>query len=63
MLQFHNVTLTERHKLLHDDITGRSTYMASEILAVGRKYLVLQYSVAIIAYSQQVLGMKDLFRT
>ena len=37
--------------------------MASESLAVDRRYLVLQYSVAIIAYSHLVLGMKDLFGT
>ena len=34
-------------------------YMASETSAVGRKDLVLQHSVAIIAYSQQALVMKD----
>ena len=33
--------------------------MTSETFAVDRRYLVLQYSVASIAYLQQVLGMKD----
>ena len=37
--------------------------IVSETLAVDRRHLVLQYSVAIIAYSQQVLGEKDLFVT
>ena len=35
--------------------------MTSETFAVDRRYLVLQYSVASIAYLQQVLGMKDFF--
>ena len=34
-----------------------------ETLAPDRRYLVLQYSVAIIAHSQQVLSMKDLSGT
>ena len=37
--------------------------MASKTLAVNRIYSVLQYYVAIIAYSHLVLGMKDLFGT
>ena len=34
-------------------------YMASETLAADRKYLVLSYSVVILAGSQQVLTTKD----
>ena len=37
--------------------------MASENLAADRNYLVLQYSVTILAYPQQVLGLADLFGT
>ena len=40
---------------------GWFPYMASETKAAERRYLVLQYFVAIIAYSQQVLGKNDLF--
>ena len=36
--------------------------MAYGTLATDRRYLVLQYYVAFIAYSQQVLGMESLFR-
>ena len=40
---------------------GRFPYMASETSVVDRRYLVIQYYVAIKAYSQKVLGMTDLF--
>ena len=42
---------------------GYFPYMTFETLAAERRYLVLHYSVAIIAYSQQVLSMTDLSGT
>ena len=38
-------------------------YTASQTLAGDRGYLVLQYSMTMIAYTQQVLNMEDLFGT
>ena len=37
--------------------------MTFQKLAAYRRYLVLQNSAVTIAYSQQVLGIKDLFGT
>ena len=36
--------------------------MTSETLAVDRRYLVLQYYVVEITYSQQVFDIKDWFK-
>ena len=48
-------------KRLHE--MGYFPYMTFITSATDRRYLVLHYSVVIIAYSQQVLSMTDLSGT
>ena len=42
---------------------GWFPYMEFENLAIDRGYLVLQYPMAIIAYTKYVLDLEDLFGT
>ena len=42
---------------------GSFPYTVTLTLAADKRYLVLQYSMAFISYTQQVLDMEDLFGT